>query len=65
MRNRVCGAIVSMTKKSKKRGTLNYMSGVIYLYKAGLRSDFLPGCSSSLFISCQFLSHSNAAAALG
>jgi len=33
MRNRVCGAIVSM-KKRKKRRTLNYMSGIIYLYKA-------------------------------
>jgi len=31
---------------------------------ARLRSDFPPKCSPSLFISCQFLSHSNAAAAL-
>jgi len=34
MRNRVCGTIASMTKKRKKRRTLNYMSGIIYLYKA-------------------------------
>jgi len=38
---------------------------LLYFCTTGLRSDFPPECTPSLFISCQFLSHSNAAVALG